>query len=137
MNTLSLMNLVTSTIATKLQELDYQRVKWPNTKLDTDHVDDFIEISITPYLSQQISYTAHQHFGVVTCAVYSKRDIGAAWSVDHGQKIMSCLSNQVIQGVTFKAIDVKILNSTLSSTQTTTSIPWFQINANVEYDFIC
>lgn len=137
MNTLSLINLVTSAIAIKLQELNYERVKWPNTKLDINNIDDFVEISIAPYLSRQISNTTHHYFGVVTCAVFSKRDIGAAWAIDHGQKIMSCLSDQVIQGVTFKAINIKILNSTLSSTQTTTSIPWFQINANVEYDFIC
>ena len=61
--------------------------------------------------------------------------MGQAPSMDLAKRFAECLSGKILNGIVFEEYELKILNHTLSQTQTTTDIPYNQVNANVEFSY--
>ena len=64
-----------------------------------------------------------------------ERGIGLKSDIELATNMSLCLSGKIINGVVFEEYDLKVLNHTLSQTQTTTDIPFNQVNANVEFSY--
>ncbi len=130
----SILNSITTLLADHLTDLGITNVKWPNVDLDTQNLSEYVQISITPYMSKRLTYggTRH-HFGVVTISVFVDRNQGQGHATSLATNIAECISNRIIDKIVFEGTDLKILGVALSQTQTTTAISKFQVNANVEY----
>ena len=139
MTELDFLNFVTSKIAAHatLIQFDSSKIKYPNTEIDESNASNFVEILITYYPGIKLNLKGNKRlFGCVTFRVVSSRDEGLADSVTLAQNFATCLSGLIDNGIVFDESELKILNHTLSQTQTTTDIPYNQVNANVEFSYV-
>lgn len=138
MNENEFFNLVTSTIANKITDIGYPitQVKYPNTDIDLTNVNEHVEILINQYVGKKINLKNNKRiYGCVTIKTFTDRSIGSKRATELAIQISECLSGKIIQKVVFDEYDLKILDHTLSQTQTTTSINDFQVNCNIDYSY--
>lgn len=139
MNEIDFFNLTTTAINTKMVELaiDPTRIKWPNTDVDMSKADWYVEILITQYPNAKIALKgSKRRFGCVTIKVMSDRGKGASFATELAEKISESLSNKIINAAVFDMYEIKTLDHTLSQRQTTTDIPKFQVNSNIDYTYV-
>lgn len=138
MNENEFFNFVTSTIAAQITLLNYptSQVKYPNTDIDVTSLNEYIEILITPYIGRKINLKNNKRmYGCVTIKVFTARSIGSNRAVELSRQVAECLSGKIIQKIVFEEYDLKVLDHTLSQTQTTTAINDFQVNCNIDYSY--
>lgn len=139
MTELDFLNFVTSKIAARatLIQFDSSKIKYPNTEIDESNASNFVEILVTYYPGVKLNFKGNKRlFGCVTFRVVSSRGEGLADSIALAQNFAACLSGLIDNGIVFDEFETKILSHTLSQTQTTTDIPYNQVNANVEFSYV-
>lgn len=139
MTELDFLNFVTSKIAAQatLIQFDSSKIKYPNTEVDESNASNFVEILVTYYPGVKLNLKGNKRlFGCVTFRVVSSRGEGLADSIALAQNFAACLSGLIDNGIVFDEFETKILSHTLSQTQTTTDIPYNQVNANVEFSYV-
>ena len=139
MTELDFLNFVTSKIAAQatLIQFDSSNIKYPNTEIDESNASNFVEILVTYYPGVKLNLKGNKRlFGCVTFRVVSSRGEGLADSIALAQNFAACLSGLIDNGIVFDEFETKILSHTLSQTQTTTDIPYNQVNANVEFSYV-
>lgn len=139
MTELDFLNFVTSKIAAQatLIQFDSSKIKYPNTEIDESNASNFVEILVTYYPGVKLNLKGNKRlFGCVTFRIVSSRGEGLADSITLAQNFAACLSGLIDNGIVFDEFETKILSHTLSQTQTTTDIPYNQVNANVEFSYV-
>lgn len=139
MTELEFLNMVTTIIQAHatLLNVPANSIKYPNTDIDMSSVDQHIEILYTNYTNAKINLKGNKRiFGCITFKVVGERGIGLKSDTELAINMSLCLSGKIISGVVFEEYDLKVLNHTLSQTQTTTDIPFNQVNANVEFSYM-
>ena len=138
MNEVEFLNFVTTTISAHATLLSYpnDKIKYPNTEISDTHSNDFVEILYTNYMGRKLNLKGNKRmYGCITFKVISERGVGQAPSMDLAKRFAECLSGKILNGIVFEEYELKILDHTLSQTQTTTDIPYNQVNANVEFSY--
>lgn len=138
MTELQFLNMVTTIIQAHatLLNVPANSIKYPNTDIDMTSVDQHVEILYTNYTNAKINLKGNKRiFGCITFKVMGERGIGLKSDIELATNMSLCLSGKIINCVVFEEYDLKVLNHTLSQTQTTTDIPFNQVNANVEFSY--
>lgn len=138
MTDIEFLNFVTPIISAHLAQCgqDMSAVKFPNTDLPSEHLNNFVEILFTPYIGRKIVLSGSKRmFGCITFRIISERGIGLGDQLSKATLFAECLSKKILNGIVFEEHEVKVLDHTLSQTQTTTGIPYSQVNVNIDYSY--
>ena len=138
MNELEFLNIVTSIISDHVEALDIDSnsVKYPNTEISEIYASNFVEVLVSNYTAIKTNLKGSKRvYGCVTFRVISSRGVGSAEAMSKAIDLSKCLSGKIINGIVFDEYELRVLNHTLSQTQTTTDIPYFQVNANIDFSY--
>lgn len=138
MNELEFLNFVTTAVSAHATLLGFpiEKIKYPNTDISPEYANDFVQVMVTYYPFRKLNLKGSKRvYGCVTFKVISERGVGQAIAMTTAKNFSDCLSGKIVNGIVFDEYDLKVLNHTLSETQTTTDIPYNQVNANVEFSY--
>lgn len=138
MTELEFLNFVTSAVAAQatLLNIPAEKIKYPNTEISEDYSNDFIEVLCVFYASKKVNLAGNKRiYGCVSFKIISPRGVGQKNSIELATNLSKCLSGKIENSIVFDEYELKLLDHTLSQTQTTTDIPFNQVNANVEFSY--
>lgn len=143
MNDLKIMSIFSSVIsdAFTAKAIDLSKVNWPNVKLDHTSHDTFFEIDFVFYPAITINLKkGRMVHGCISIKSFTKLNTGTGQSAQIIQDVASIVSNNdysVHEGfIQVEAPELRVLDNTLSLTQTTTDIPRSQLVYLVNFSFI-
>lgn len=143
MNELEIISIFSQALAEsfKLQNIANSQVNWPNVKSDHTKHDIYYEIDFVFYPAQQISLKKGRRVsGCVSVKSFSKLNKGIGEASENIKAVAYHLAGKDFSShdgfINTETPELRILDNTLSLTQTTTDIPNSQMVYLVNFSFI-
>lgn len=127
-------NLVTKTIQ---DGFVFDRIEWPNVRLDSQNLDEWVRVSFKPYSASRTNFKdGHRKRGAVYIQAFTRQDIGANRAFQLAEQAAATLTFKILNGVVFGPNEMTLVGKAVSASIATTETQWFQVNASVDYTVI-
>lgn len=114
-------------------------INWPNVKLDHTKVSTFYEVDFTFYPAQPISLKNGKKFnGCISLKAFTNLNAGLGAPSKKLENISKIVVSHIYDDsrIVFESPELRVLDNTLSITQTTTDIPKSQAVYLLNFSFI-